>query len=114
MPAEFSHNFPVKQSTSMPHLGLCMSLGLKNTVILMSVFCCCFFAGQTLSPQLMFHNAASNIICQVLFGTRYEYDDPFIKAIVRCFTENAKIANGPWAMVSQSMFLTTLLPSPEN
>lgn len=66
------------------------------------------FTGKTLSPKLMFHNAASNIICQVLFGTRYEYEDPFIKVIVQCFTENAKLANGPWAMVSQSVFLTTL------
>uniref|UniRef100_H3C308 Cytochrome P450, family 2, subfamily X, polypeptide 9 n=1 Tax=Tetraodon nigroviridis TaxID=99883 RepID=H3C308_TETNG len=59
--------------------------------------------GKTLSPHLMFHNAASNIICQVLFGTRYEYDDHFIREIIRCFTENAKIANGPWAMVSQQL-----------
>lgn len=58
------------------------------------------FTGKTLSPQVMFHNAASNIICQVLFGTRYEYDDEFIKVIVRCFTENSKIANGPWNVVS--------------
>lgn len=49
----------------------------------------------------MFHNAASNIICQVLFGARFEYDDPVIKTLVQCFTENAKIANGVWAMVSQ-------------
>lgn len=49
----------------------------------------------------MFHNAASNIICQVLFGKRYEYDDEVIRVIVQCFTENGKIANGPWAMVSQ-------------
>ena len=63
------------------------------------------YTGSTLSPQVMFHNASSNIICQVLFGTRYEYDDVFIKTIVQCFTENAKIANGPWAMVSHSMFL---------
>ncbi|KAG7221405.1 hypothetical protein INR49_017281 [Caranx melampygus] len=38
--------------------------------------------GKTLSPQLMFHNMASNIICQVLFGRRYEYDDEFIKTIL--------------------------------
>jgi len=50
----------------------------------------------------MFHNAASNIICRVLFGKRYEYEDETIKVIVQCFTENAKIANGPWAMVSQT------------
>lgn len=62
------------------------------------------FTGKTLSPHLMFHNAASNIICQVLFGTRYEYDDHFIREIVRCFTENGKISNGPWAMVSQRWF----------
>lgn len=54
-----------------------------------------------MSPQLMFHNAASNIICQVLFGARFEYDDPVIKTLVQCFTENAKLANGVWAMVSQ-------------
>uniref|UniRef100_A0A672YDF2 Cytochrome P450, family 2, subfamily X, polypeptide 9 n=1 Tax=Sphaeramia orbicularis TaxID=375764 RepID=A0A672YDF2_9TELE len=40
--------------------------------------------GSTLNPQLMFHNASSNIICQVLFGTRFNYDDEFIKVIVQC------------------------------
>ncbi|XP_037539057.1 cytochrome P450 2F2 [Nematolebias whitei] len=40
--------------------------------------------GKTLSPQVMFHLAASNIICKVLFGTRYEYDDKTIKNIVQC------------------------------
>ncbi|XP_038560916.1 cytochrome P450 2C15-like [Micropterus salmoides] len=59
--------------------------------------------GKSFSPRLMFHNAASNIICQVLFGTRYEYDDEFIKVIVQCFTENAKIANEPWAMLYDTL-----------
>ncbi|XP_056908352.1 cytochrome P450 2F2-like [Takifugu flavidus] len=68
--------------------------------------------GKTLSPHLMFHNAASNIICQVLFGTRYEYDDHFIREIVRCFTENAKISNGPWAMLYDSIPLVRYLPLP--
>uniref|UniRef100_A0A3B5BH53 Cytochrome P450 2F2 n=1 Tax=Stegastes partitus TaxID=144197 RepID=A0A3B5BH53_9TELE len=68
--------------------------------------------GKTMSPQVMFHNAASNIICQVLFGTRYEYDDMFIKEVVRCFTENAKIANGPWAMLYDSLPFIRQLPLP--
>ncbi|XP_035982356.1 cytochrome P450 2K1 isoform X3 [Fundulus heteroclitus] len=55
-------------------------------------------SGNTVSPQVMFHNAGSNIICQLLFGTRYEYDDETIKLIVRCFTEITKIINSPWAM----------------
>ncbi|KAJ4937532.1 hypothetical protein JOQ06_002167 [Pogonophryne albipinna] len=68
--------------------------------------------GKSFSPQLMFHNAASNIICQVLFGQRYEYDDEFIKVIVKCFTDNAKLANGPWAMLYDSFPMTRSLPLP--
>ena len=52
-----------------------------------------------MNPQVLFHNAASNIICLVLFGSRYDYNDEFLKTFVRLYTENAKIANGPWAMV---------------
>ncbi|XP_060892884.1 cytochrome P450 2F2-like [Labrus mixtus] len=70
--------------------------------------------GKPFSPQLMFHNAASNIICQVLFGRRFEYDDNFIKVIIGCFTENAKIANGPWAMLYDSLPMIRGLPLPFN
>ncbi|KAK5601860.1 hypothetical protein CRENBAI_019503 [Crenichthys baileyi] len=68
--------------------------------------------GKTLSPRVMFHNAASNIICQVLFGTRYEYDDDMIKVIVQCFTENSRIANGAWAMIYDSLPIIHNLPLP--
>ncbi|XP_034540775.1 cytochrome P450 2F2-like [Notolabrus celidotus] len=70
--------------------------------------------GKIFSPQHMFHNVASNIICQVLFGTRFEYDDVFIREIVRCFTENAKIANGPWAILYDSFPIVRGLPLPFN
>ncbi|XP_061578227.1 cytochrome P450 2F2-like [Cololabis saira] len=68
--------------------------------------------GKPFSPQVMFHNAASNIICRVLFGTRYEYDDEMIKVIVQCFTENAKLTNGPWAMLYDSIPLIRNWPLP--
>ncbi|XP_068595090.1 cytochrome P450 2F2-like [Brachionichthys hirsutus] len=68
--------------------------------------------GKTMSPQFMFHNTSSNIICQVLFGTRFEYDDDFIKVIVQCFTENAKLANGPWAMLYDGFPVIRSLPLP--
>ena len=68
--------------------------------------CLVSFTGKTMSPQVMFHNTASNIICQVIFGTRFEHDDEMIKVFVQCFTEITKIANGPWAMVSQSIDTT--------
>lgn len=62
------------------------------------------FTGKLLNPQMMFHNTASNIICQVLFGTRYDHDDEIIRVIVKCFSENLKIANGPWNTVSLNTF----------
>ncbi|XP_042366254.1 cytochrome P450 2F2-like isoform X3 [Plectropomus leopardus] len=68
--------------------------------------------GSTMSPQVMFHNVAFNIICQVLFGTRYDYDDNFIKVVVQCFKENSKIANGPWAMLYDSVPMVRNLPLP--
>ncbi|XP_030587501.1 cytochrome P450 2F2-like [Archocentrus centrarchus] len=68
--------------------------------------------GKTMSPRVMFHNAASNIICQVLFATRYEYDDALIKLVVGCFTENTKITNGPWAMLYDALPLIHYLPLP--
>ncbi|XP_054589339.2 cytochrome P450 2D9 isoform X1 [Nothobranchius furzeri] len=60
-------------------------------------------AGETLSPQVMFHNVASNVICKVLFGTRYEYDDESIKVMIQRFIELTKLINGPWAMVYDSL-----------
>lgn len=58
-----------------------------------------------MSPQVMFHNAASNIICKVLFNTRYDYEDGMITEIVQCFVEILKIANGPWAMVRRCLLV---------
>ncbi|XP_063333474.1 cytochrome P450 2D3-like [Pelmatolapia mariae] len=68
--------------------------------------------GKTMSPRVMFHNAASNIICQVLFARRFEYDDALIKQIVQCFTENSKLAAGPWAMLYDSFPIIRNLPLP--
>ncbi|XP_047195953.1 cytochrome P450 2F2-like [Hippoglossus stenolepis] len=68
--------------------------------------------GKIVNPAILVYNTASNIICQVLFGTRFEYDDEFIKVIVQCFRENAKMANGPWAMMYDSFPLIRNLPLP--
>ncbi|XP_051739226.1 cytochrome P450 2F2-like [Ctenopharyngodon idella] len=68
--------------------------------------------GSSFDPQTMFHNAASNIICIVLFGSRYDYDDEFLKLFVHLYTENAKIANGPWAMIYDTFPMLRFLPLP--
>ncbi|XP_053538023.1 cytochrome P450 2D15 isoform X1 [Ictalurus punctatus] len=69
-------------------------------------------SGSTLNPQTLFHDAASNIIYLVLFGTRYEYDDKTLKQYVALFTENTKIVNGPWSMIYDTLPLVRSLPLP--
>ncbi|XP_060929337.1 cytochrome P450 2J6-like [Limanda limanda] len=68
--------------------------------------------GKSVNPAILVYNTASNIICQVLFGIRFEYDDEFIKVIVQVFRENPKIGNGPWAMMYDSFPLIRYLPLP--
>lgn len=55
-----------------------------------------------MNPKLLFHNAASNIICQVLFARQFEYDDEFMKFFVDLIHETNKIINGRWGMVSHT------------
>ncbi|KAL6480639.1 hypothetical protein MHYP_G00116720 [Metynnis hypsauchen] len=69
-------------------------------------------AGGFVNPQTLFHDAASNIIYLVLFGTRYDYEDNNHKVYVRCFTENTKITNGPWGMIYDTLPMLRSLPLP--
>lgn len=48
---------------------------------------------------MLFHNAASSVICQVLFAKQYHYEDEFMKFSVGLFHETSKIINGRWGMV---------------
>uniref|UniRef100_A0A4W4EQX7 Cytochrome P450, family 2, subfamily X, polypeptide 9 n=1 Tax=Electrophorus electricus TaxID=8005 RepID=A0A4W4EQX7_ELEEL len=68
--------------------------------------------GSYINPKTLFHDAASNIIYLVLFGIRYNYEDQTLKALVRCFTEITKLANGPWGTIYDTLPLVRALPLP--
>ncbi|XP_071779475.1 cytochrome P450 2D15-like [Centroberyx gerrardi] len=68
--------------------------------------------GKTMNPQVLFHNAASNIICQVLFDTQHDYDDEFLKLFVHIFKDTSKIINGRWGMIYDSIPMVRNLPLP--
>lgn len=70
---------------------------LETNVVVATV---CYLSGKSLDPVTLVHSAASNIICSVLFGHRYDYQDPVLSFVINSFKENAQIANGPWAAVS--------------
>uniref|UniRef100_A0A3B1J5M9 Cytochrome P450 2B4-like n=1 Tax=Astyanax mexicanus TaxID=7994 RepID=A0A3B1J5M9_ASTMX len=68
--------------------------------------------GGSINPQTLFHDAASNIIYLVLFGIRFDYEDNTHREFIQCFTENAKIANGPWGMIYDTLPIARGLPLP--
>uniref|UniRef100_A0A667WPG8 Cytochrome P450 2F2-like n=1 Tax=Myripristis murdjan TaxID=586833 RepID=A0A667WPG8_9TELE len=67
-------------------------------------------AGNPLCPESIFHNAAANIICQVVFGRRN--DDEFIKLMIHPVTEMSNLITGPWAVLYDSAPMIRHLPLP--
>uniref|UniRef100_A0AAY4DZH9 Cytochrome P450 2F2-like n=1 Tax=Denticeps clupeoides TaxID=299321 RepID=A0AAY4DZH9_9TELE len=63
-------------------------------------------------PQTLFHKAASNIVCAILFGVRYDYEDAFLLSVINMITDSTKIANGPWAMIYDTFPMLRGLPLP--
>ncbi|XP_061100598.1 cytochrome P450 2F2-like isoform X1 [Conger conger] len=69
-------------------------------------------AGKSTDPQTLFHKAGFNIICTVLFGTRFKHEDEFLQLNIRCIRETTKIINGPWSMIYDTLPLLRNLPLP--
>eukprot|EP00063_Salmo_salar_P053647 XP_014028482.1 PREDICTED: cytochrome P450 2D6-like isoform X1 [Salmo salar] len=68
--------------------------------------------GSSMDPQHLFHLAASNIICSLIFGERFEYDDPVILTLIQRLEEFIKEAVGPWAMLYEIIPVLRPLPLP--
>ncbi|KAG5849399.1 hypothetical protein ANANG_G00109980 [Anguilla anguilla] len=69
-------------------------------------------AGKAIDSQILFHTASFNIICTVLFGTRYKHEDEFLQSTIRRITEITKILNGPWSMIYEMLPVLRHLPLP--
>ncbi|CAL8357354.1 unnamed protein product [Lota lota] len=68
--------------------------------------------GKPMNPQLLFHNASCDIICSIMYGARYEYDNHFFRAMIKMMADCSKIANGPWGMIYDTIPLLRGLPLP--
>ncbi|XP_078024362.1 cytochrome P450 2D15-like [Epinephelus lanceolatus] len=68
--------------------------------------------GKTMNPNMLFHNAASSIICQVLFAQQFDYEDEFMKFFVGLFHATSKIINGRWGLIYDSLPMVRSLPLP--
>nr|XP_015192125.1 PREDICTED: cytochrome P450 2B4-like [Lepisosteus oculatus] len=60
---------------------------------------CRIFSGQPYNPQFLFHNAASNIICSIVFGNRFDYSDEAFVRLLRIMNNNAYLTGSPIAQL---------------
>ncbi|KAL2077138.1 hypothetical protein ACEWY4_026642 [Coilia grayii] len=69
-------------------------------------------AGGWMDPQHLFHRAASNIICSVIFGSRFHYEDHYFQTLITMIEDINKLAIGPWAMLYDIAPVLRVLPLP--
>ncbi|XP_075045022.1 cytochrome P450 2J4-like [Mixophyes fleayi] len=65
-----------------------------------------------IDPHLVIDNAVSNIICSIVFGRRYDYDDPTFRDILNLVHENMKMAASIWSQLYNAFGFVRHLPLP--
>ncbi|XP_063294187.1 cytochrome P450 2J6-like [Pelobates fuscus] len=65
-----------------------------------------------IDPHCAIDNAVSNIICSIVFGRRYDYDDPTFRDVVNLVHENMRMATGIWAQLYNAFGFIHYLPLP--
>ncbi|XP_073504157.1 cytochrome P450 2K4-like isoform X3 [Phyllobates terribilis] len=54
--------------------------------------------GKPFNIHLLINSAVSNVICSIIFGKRFEYDDPTFKKLIKMLDENTKLVGTPKVM----------------
>ncbi|XP_074525268.1 cytochrome P450 2J2-like [Halichoeres trimaculatus] len=71
------------------------------------------YKGKPFNPQLIIGNAVSNIICSLVFGHRFEYNDEKFKQLVSWFETALQLEVSIWAQLYNSFpLLMRRLPGP--
>lgn len=56
-------------------------------------------SGKPFDPVFILSRSVSNIICSVIFGSRFDYDDERLLTIIHFINDNFKIMSSPWGEV---------------
>ncbi|XP_073504149.1 cytochrome P450 2K1-like isoform X2 [Phyllobates terribilis] len=56
--------------------------------------------GKPFNTHLLINSAVSNVICSIIFGKRFEYDDPTFAKLIKMLDENAKLVGTPKVLES--------------
>ncbi|XP_056359474.1 cytochrome P450 2K4-like [Oenanthe melanoleuca] len=53
------------------------------------------YHGKPFDTKMILNNAVSNVICSILFGERFEYDDPVFLTLLKMINQNTKLLGSP-------------------
>ncbi|KAG8433043.1 hypothetical protein GDO86_017351, partial [Hymenochirus boettgeri] len=51
--------------------------------------------GKPFDTKTILNSAVSNVICSIIFGKRFEYDDPTFRTLLQLLNENARLVGTP-------------------
>ncbi|XP_077130962.1 cytochrome P450 2K1-like isoform X2 [Ranitomeya variabilis] len=54
--------------------------------------------GKPFDTHMVINSAVSNVICSIIFGKRFEYDDPTFEKLIKMLDESAKLIGTPKVM----------------
>ncbi|KAM7091722.1 uncharacterized protein J5F26_011102 [Ciconia maguari] len=57
------------------------------------------YHGKPFDTKMILNNAVSNVICSILFGERFEYDDPVFLNLLKLLNENTKLLGSPMVLL---------------
>lgn len=57
-------------------------------------------SGKPFDPVFILSRSVSNIICSVVFGSRFDYDDERLLTIIHFINDNFQVMSSPWGEVS--------------
>uniref|UniRef100_A0A667Y2K6 Uncharacterized protein n=1 Tax=Myripristis murdjan TaxID=586833 RepID=A0A667Y2K6_9TELE len=73
------------------------------------------YSGKPFNPHLIINNAVSNIICSLVFGHRFEYEDEWFIKLIKRFDSALQIEASIWAQLYNSFpLLMRRLPGPHH
>ncbi|XP_077130954.1 cytochrome P450 2K4-like [Ranitomeya variabilis] len=66
--------------------------------------------GKPFDAHMLINTAVSNVICSIIFGKRFEYDDPTFEKLIKMLDENTKLLGTPKVLLyNYYPFLGSLL-----
>ncbi|XP_039618987.1 cytochrome P450 2F2-like isoform X2 [Polypterus senegalus] len=59
--------------------------------------------GLAIYPHILLENAVSNVVCSVILGLRFDYDNKLFHKMMELLNDSTKILNGPWGMLYDAL-----------